>query len=1267
MSLYSSPHHFPVNPGSILPAKPSDNTNQPTSLTLPTATLTFPTQPTRSFKEFSIKNLCEVHQLENEKEDALFRSSLKTQIKILESSRREIEQIAVTSTTTKWVAERKQAIETQLQALHHQLDLIPHFIRDRQQTNKMFEALESASTKSGNGDVSLLVAPSKEVIRPFIDRIKMASEQLNEPLLMTAFDESLNASYHPEDLVRDHYQVAATELRYLRTHLSLPPSDADLFQIAYLEKAVSRARDELEGVADALRNAISPFEEMKKKKAEKYGWFESLYTKVVPTGVFKKLSTIQREFEAKEREYAALAYEIAQLKEKLPLERFNTISAPISLSREDEDRRLLYIKARPERSFLGKLWHDFTHPTEEWSEATSSFIQQFGVLFKVAQISQEAIKVHRVTEIAHQEVLNERLKTCLASEDEVEDIRSEAAIISEHLEAAARSKQESGGSKKSLPELTPEQQRYVDEAIGRYGAEKLTDKVRSRLVNEFTIGRLVHLEEEGHHSLADTAMKVDAITTPLLTPGQEKAKPLKEWHLQQFERFIHQLEPSVPSATSASLLVEYFASKHASPTHLLASKLTPGAQAHSDSPITLPSKILDGVSDHSAVHTELEEDLQNALEKFLQASEIFTHSHAEVDAHGKEITKEYMGETVNRLFDDFAAKHEDETGIKVGSAALERVKRRILEAAIDQHIDNPLQYVSHGFDHSLRVMEHVRRLLKQTPEEAARGPPEAVKGLMEKYGVGRAQVELLTQLIGVCHDFGYPTVGDLSKSLHAVTGTHRFLIDIAMPLGEAMGLDLKNNVRHIKFIKNFANSIECHSADKVESEYEDTKNDKQELKFDSKIRFRIKVPGTEIFYYQEFLFMSKDEATFRQKGAQFFKDNFNIDLVDSDIIVVHKGDPSLGSYSQNFEGRYIDAPGSTKKNKIPAGIEFRGAELSDKTRTKPGKGTYEFDPLLALVRYADNLDMDSSRLSPFQRSTIFTHLYERLGAARSAARDKTLSTLLQEQLVKSPPSLDAAKSVLDKTTQPGQEPVMYEGELLILVKGLIGKGSPGSMQALRTLLDSVQLMKYGSPPQPLSLEYVAELKAKVEELSTDLTSNVGLWKENPNRKQVGDMEMEFQGIMNKNIFRDEKANAKPDDLKYLPQVEKYLNTVNEISFRHFGGCNPIEVGGVKLRSSLISIGIKLAVIRRYKGLSIEEKIPKPGGKPGETEILNIPVSAYQLWRAVEAYESVTVYGQRLKIELRFGDKTFTFDPNGRRNPSGEFLEEYKKLEEAAII
>jgi hypothetical protein len=63
----------------------------------------------------------------------------------------------------------------------------------------------------------------------------------------------------------------------------------------------------------------------------------------------------------------------------------------------------------------------------------------------------------------------------------------------------------------------------------------------------------------------------------------------------------------------------------------------------------------------------------------------------------------------------------------------------------NQHLDNPLQYCSHGFDHSILVDAYVQNIIE--------GKPLVVDKTMEKYGLNKELAILLLRLSAVFHDF----------------------------------------------------------------------------------------------------------------------------------------------------------------------------------------------------------------------------------------------------------------------------------------------------------------------------------------------------------------------------------------------------------------------------------------------------------------------------------------------------------------------------------
>jgi HD superfamily phosphodiesterase len=78
-----------------------------------------------------------------------------------------------------------------------------------------------------------------------------------------------------------------------------------------------------------------------------------------------------------------------------------------------------------------------------------------------------------------------------------------------------------------------------------------------------------------------------------------------------------------------------------------------------------------------------------------------------------------------------------------------------------QTLDNPLQFCSHGFDHSILVDEYVKNISEGT---------DVVNKTMKKYGISKDAATTLLRLTAVFHDFGYPRVGNLDKSTHGPFG-----------------------------------------------------------------------------------------------------------------------------------------------------------------------------------------------------------------------------------------------------------------------------------------------------------------------------------------------------------------------------------------------------------------------------------------------------------------------------------------------------------------
>ncbi len=647
---------------------------------------------------------------------------------------------------------------------------------------------------------------------------------------------------------------------------------------------------------------------------------------------------------------------------------------------------------------------------------------------------------------------------------------------------------------------------------------------------------------------------------------------------------------------------------------------------------------------------KLKKAIDTVREKTAQGMDIFTRSHTDVNPDGVDVSRQPMSETIDKTLNEYADEHFRETGERMDPQMLAALKERMLKSAIDQQIDNPPEYVSHGFDHSLRVMDHVERVLK--------GNPEAIAEYAKKYDISHAQAKMMMKMVGIAHDFGYPLKGDLNKSIHALTGTHHFLAEFARPMANAMGLDL-SNPKHQKAIKNLANAIEKHSADKIEGKYKDSAGKKKPLEFDRKIVVEIKVTGTDMTYQQELLISS---ATLQQypNVTAYVRNHFkNLDIqLAGGITVVH------APPGQKFYGRHVDLPGTTQKGEIPAGVEYTGADLMPLPEgvPKPSRHTdpntpglrYKHDPLLALIRYSDNMDMAENRFSDFQKSTPFRRLYERLGVERAVnllMGEKTVSSALADSMGRSDFSVDRAKIILEKAGKPGK-PQLTEGELLSLTERLTQADTPEQREQalvnLRNLVQSVDIVSFGRPPKIISAEYKQIILQRIE---TSI-QNPGM---SPKDHFKG-----MRDAIGDRVLNEEAQGLSPEDTKHLATVRRFLGTVDAVSYRHFGGCRPI--GDVAVNGSTMRVEMKPDVMMQYRGYVA-------GEGPG----VNVPVNVYQIWRGIDAANSLTIGGKSMKLEIAVNingvEKVFKFDPSKveeGKSISAEFVRQYKEWESISL-
>jgi len=359
-----------------------------------------------------------------------------------------------------------------------------------------------------------------------------------------------------------------------------------------------------------------------------------------------------------------------------------------------------------------------------------------------------------------------------------------------------------------------------------------------------------------------------------------------------------------------------------------------------------------------------------------------------------------------------------------------KLQEHIYVHALQQQVDNPEWYVSHGFDHSVNVKKKVDDIIKTN---------EGILGVMhDKYGLNDKEARAMLGLVAIYHDFGYPEaqVGDRGKAVHAVTGAQiagspEFRDIMAGALGRK-----PEEVREL--MHDFKDAILFHSADKVETTY-DAKIKATHGEFLVGARARGGKALTEaeraqeiVHVYSEFKKQTGEETMTILCSEETEK---QVKLAMEAQGLKHEGivfeRPQEGV--TGFKGREVDL--ERKKDKL-MGVEFHRVDANE-------------SPMAFTIRVADNLDMQETRFSELQRNPAFKEMYralcpdlgnqvsegnpqaQRLADLRNAKQDEAASRL-QEEIVDG--VLDKHNIVPDQNE--GHELSVYKSFLRARLKAL---------------------------------------------------------------------------------------------------------------------------------------------------------------------------------------------------------------------------------------
>ncbi len=312
--------------------------------------------------------------------------------------------------------------------------------------------------------------------------------------------------------------------------------------------------------------------------------------------------------------------------------------------------------------------------------------------------------------------------------------------------------------------------------------------------------------------------------------------------------------------------------------------------------------------------------------------------------------------------------------------------------AFEQHRENPEQYVSHGFDHSINVANYMRAVLKMNPQ--------IVEAMSSKYKISEGEALFLLENVAFLHDTGYPCVGHRTKAVHGISGAD--LILSMHPMFDK--IITSPEVDKEVLFNDFRNAIMFHSADKVESAFG--------AKIQTTMGTFLTEPKNIVTVLSNFYDPKKNPSYTPRYALEIFvqnpqeKEEIEKALVESRAVFESLYGktivlPKVNIHEGLFQGRFADL--EINKDKL-IGLEFSVTDLLENP--------------LNMIRLVDNMDMRNTRLTPTQNETSFREIYARLGDHQGVSQ-------LAVELETFERRMDKKKQAIPKEDQ-GQQALLAE-------------------------------------------------------------------------------------------------------------------------------------------------------------------------------------------------------------------------------------------------
>ncbi len=500
--------------------------------------------------------------------------------------------------------------------------------------------------------------------------------------------------------------------------------------------------------------------------------------------------------------------------------------------------------------------------------------------------------------------------------------------------------------------------------------------------------------------------------------------------------------------------------------------------------------------------------------------------------------------------------------------------QELARRAFDQHMDNPEQYVSHGFDHSINVANYTREVLKLNPEIAA--------AAMLKYGISEGEALFMLETVALLHDCGYPCVGCKAKSVHGISGAD--IVVSMLPMFEKM--ITSETAKKEMLFNDFRNSIMFHSADKVEEKFT-TKlistqgtflaDHKNVIKVLSNFYDPAKNPSGQPRYVTE-IFVQ--DAHMKVEMEQLLKE------AHEDLVRKLENAPPLPKVTMQkglFEGRFADL--EEKKDKL-LGLEFSRTDLLSSP--------------LTMIRLVDNMDMRKTRFTPTQNESAFRQIYLKLGDGQDISKFAVVLEEFEKQI-------DIRTAALT-------------GDLKGQSKGLIALATQRLMHTFIGKMPVEQDEKLGA----------IRPNALIQKMWSRMTPERVTSVNTP--KEARDL---FTGALIESILFDPEYRDLPIEVQ--EEVQRIGMLQSSVDLRHFGGCEAVldvQLRGIRSETGtnipMVVVTVDSKLFHELNTIRVTEASTN---LKGQTQSVVVGVGEYQIWRASDAYRSILLGGRQVQLRI----------------------------------